>query len=438
MPQIYSGRKKDQLYNAIGNRLVRRSNALEDDYTGDVHPELRRIVNEMYLRTPDAFSALKWMSLPDGYAVSGPNRINRVREIVPGSGDATQGTASDQPEISRTDDRMNLATHSRLPGTLGASSPDGWTASAAGEIVASDDSSDGHQGYKFPATMTLQQDRGMLLGQRLIIASRIEAANSSTSDAVGLVDISHTLNEGYRDVGSATSGEWLWADVTIDETATGKIQLKGAGNDRQSRPMILYRPDNWASLSASEKQQYLTDHYAASGPDHAEFPGYRGMRTVHVDGTNHRLEASMTPTLPTDGEGTFAILANPRNADGEVWTSSSGFRIGMRIVSGVFRLDVRDAADLVFPYRVQTSNWSRNEWQTFVGTTKIGEPNRLYRNGSLAGTASENQPSYISPTPLDLRGHFGLSFGLAAFLYFNRRLSAEEVAALNSILRGES
>ena len=445
MPQIYSGRQQDQLYNAIGNRLVRRSNALEDDYTGDVHPELRRVINEMHSRMPDAFAALKWMSGPDGYEVTGPNRINRVREIVPGSGDATQATASDQPELSRADDRMNLATHSRFPGTLGDWDIGGWSVIMDdGEIVASDDPSDDHQAFELSSEDGLYQQVDFQNGQKFILAARIEAATSTTAEALSLNSISHTVLDSYRDIGAATNGEWLWLDVTLGASGGGNFTISGNNGDRFSRPCLLYRPDNWASLSASEKQTYLTDHYAASGPDHQEFPGFRGMRTMQFDGDSHHLPLPLPPPAASQpSEFWMGVLVNLRaDTSGRIYSASVGTRLMIRALASTYRFEVHHGSGSNEASGVGVQE-DRNAWVFLVGTAKIGEPLKLYRNGVLIGESPSALPGIddtFPDRPLSLSATVNAANMSVAWAFYGEggNPSLAEIANLNSILKGDA
>ena len=436
MPQIYSGRQQDQLFNAIGNRLVRRSNALEDDYTGDIHPEVRRVINEMH--AAGLLSGLRYIAGPDGYGVSGPNRINRVREIVPGSGEATQGTAADQPELSRTDDRMNLALNSLFSGT---GDPTGWSSSLNTDLVPG---ADGHQNLTFFDAVNVTQDVPLLAGQRLVFAVRIEVKGGSVSEVVDIVDVNKTVLESYRAMQPATAGEWLWVAVEMTAGGSAKFQITGADFEELSRPVCLYLPANWAELSASEKQQYLTDHYAASGPDHLEFPGFNGMRGITNPGaSNQWLDKPGLPFSTWDAMTWLCFFVPHVGDSGTRRIFHQGVnQIGIhRIGSTGFRFGFRDSENNIINHDLLGAIEPLNQPVFLVASAKAGGQVQLYSNGEL-GLTSSAPASFgdgSDSEPLTLLSRSGTNYPITMFWagVLNTFLDPSEVSTLNSILRGE-
>ena len=375
MPQIYSGRKKDQLYNAIGNRLVRRSNALEDDYTGDVHPELRRVINKMH--AAGLLDGLAAMYGPDGYGITAPNRIHTVREIVPGSGDAVQETAGARPYISQASPRMNLALSSIYPGSLGANNPTGWSTAAVGtevphgEVVASDDPSNDHQAWEVPALTEqrrfLHQGVPVVEGVRYVVAVRVEANGyvSGNSRAFGST-VTPITSEEERTFNQVAVGEWAYLAFTAN--ASGSLSLRcgpgssgtttTSGPTRLSRPMLIYRPVDWGARSEHDRQEYLSNHYAATAGADPVHPGRGDVRTSWFLAEGHLMAPALNGVFDRLSSGVslsflFRFLPDVQEEDwyslcgtvndgssnafsAEVGTGADKFRLHVRGNSGQY------------------------------------------------------------------------------------------------------
>lgn len=469
MPQIQSPREVDQLYHRVAQKLVRRSNALESDYTSDVPAELRRVINAMHRRMPGAFAKVRWIGAGDGYGVTGPNAINTMREIVPGSGDATQGTAGNQPPRSRDDDQQNLATHSTWPGVLGATEPDGWTSTAAGtgaaegEIVASDDGSDSHQAWEAPALTDerrfLQQSMDVVQGMRIIVACRYEANNYTGGNGRGVFATGVSLTQlGTRALADLTDGEWAW--VAFDVDASGTLAARagpGCGSNashdagtRISRPVAAHLPPLEAGgpdLSGTDAevntavQAWLDDHYATSGSDHEEFAGYRGMRGIVIPDLDGK--HLVGPTINPGGDGwtefSLAVFTRPRawpDASQRPFCQGSNQRGIFMTSSQGLRFQWQDAGSNVFNAGSFSLDTARvNVPRLWTGTAKIDDPLRLYQDETEVA-ASAAIPSFV-----DNSGSIDISDGTLPYLgdafwefVFQRQLTASEVATLHSII----
>ena len=389
-------------------------------------------------------------------------RISRAYDLTSNERDANQDTGADQPELSRADGRMNLATHSRFPGTLGESSPNGWSNSQGSgdggtvltsELVASDDGSNDHQSYRTEldnARSRLDQSIDVAEGMELIHAVYLEHdgwVSGETRMLAALVGLASTTLEAESEVDGTKSGTWLWRTDRVDDTGTGTYRVgigsTGASNHatgdfRFSRPIAIYRPTDWGSKTEAQRQQYLTDHYAASGPDHQEFPGFRGMRVPHFK------EQQMFFDLPVGApdELSLALFCYNHGPESAITMLSNRDAGNNRLViDGFGRILYRLTDDDGVNQQVAafSSEWANftHGWHLFTGTAKVGEPMRLYLNDTLfaEGDVLGSKQVMTDEWRLGFAAH-SAAWSFTWVMPFNRRLTQPEIATINNFIRG--
>lgn len=340
-----------------------------------------------------------------GLRFDAENRVNKAYDLSLEHNDAGQTSGAGQPHRTRDDERMNLVLQSVLPGTLGATEPDGWDAQDNnGEIVESDDPSYGHQAHlQEPSNQRsrLRQSVSLLEGQELLLGYYVEDANYVSGNvqtvSFGGIFSASTLSSNDN-FANFTPGQWVWRAAGIGSSSSGFVTV-GAGTGasttgtlKLSRPFLIYMPSGWLSWTEPQRQQWLTDHYAAT-TTLRQYAGKGDVRAVHLDGVSHYLDTNIIPESLAQETGEMFIFAMFRPLS----TNNAATVIGERTNPTLFGIRHGTAGQVQISYRADggtvfsdTISVDRNEY-CFVSGGWSGGTFRLFVNGN-----QEDERSYTN------------------------------------------